>query len=210
MKYFGVASAIYSVVIWLLLVSNTARADEPSASAEPVVMPVELFFKEMQLLARRVPVGNTKLEQEDSLEKLREEIHTKFDGVILEFDTRIESVDWRNDLATIRTQSPIRKYNPSARLPFNLTNQFQPLAIPLSREATSSLNTRKPLKMRAKLKFIDGGGVVAKPPTSQSVFVVRSENYKQVISVGTFITEDYSIFLGDEEVFATQPDPRTD
>ncbi len=201
---------IFSIVPGILLDANAVKADEPLLSVEPVVMPVELFFKEMQLLARRVPVGNTKLEQEDSLSKLREEIHAKFDGVILEYDARVESVDWRNDMATIRTLSPIRKYKPSARLPFNLTNQFQPLSLPLSRDDTSSLNTRKPLKLRGTLKFIDGGwGLVAKPPISQSVFVVRSENYKQVISIGTFITEDYSITLGEDEIFAMRSEQET-
>jgi hypothetical protein len=207
LKKHGVVSGIFTVIFGLLLGGNITRADEPSASADPVVMPVEMFFKEMQLLARRVPVGSTKLEQEDSLKKLREEIHAKFDGVILQYDTRIESVDWQNDLAIIKTQSPIRKYTPSARLPFNLTNQYQPIGIPLSREESKSLNARKPLILRGALKFIDGGlGLVAKPPVSQSVFVVRSENYKQVISIGTFITEDYSISLGDDEIFAMHPE----
>ncbi|KAA1258020.1 hypothetical protein LF1_05110 [Rubripirellula obstinata] len=202
----GVVLAIVYVIFGLLLGGNTARADEPSASADPVVMPVELFFKEMQLLARRVPVGNTKLEQEDSLKKLREEIHAKFDGVILQYDARFESVDWRNDLATIKTRSPIRKYKPSSRLPFNITTT-QPLAIPASREEAGALQTRKPLVFRGTLCFQDGKwGAVGRPPKSQSIFWIRSENYKQVVSIGTFITEDYSVSLGDDEIFSMHPD----
>ncbi|KLU02304.1 hypothetical protein RISK_005370 [Rhodopirellula islandica] len=202
----GVVSAMVSVIFGLLLGGNTARADEPSASADPVVMPVELFFKEMQLFARRVPVGNKKLEQEDSLKKLREEIHVKFDGVILQYDARIESVDWRNELATIKTHSPIRKYKPSARLPFNITTT-QPIVIPMSRGEAGALQTRKPLVFCGTLSFQDGKwGAVGRPPASQSIFWIRSENYKQVISIGTFITKDYSVSLGDEEIFAIHPE----
>ncbi|WP_442511666.1 hypothetical protein SH528x_003375 [Novipirellula sp. SH528] len=205
MKNRGIVSAIFWVTFGLLFGCNATRAEEPSASDEPVVMPVEIFFKEMQLLARRVPVGTTKLEQEDSLKKLREEIHAKFDGVILQYDARIESVDWRNDLATIKTQSPIRKYKPSAKLPFNITTT-QPIAIPMSREEAGALQTRKPLVFRGTLSFQDGKwGAVGRPPASQSIFWIRSENYKKVISIGTFITEDYSVSLGNDEVFAIHP-----
>ena len=143
---------------------------------------------------------------DDSLTKLREKIHAKFDGVTLQYDARIESVDWLNDLATIKTRSPIRKYKPSARLPFNITTT-QPIVIPMSREEAGGLQTRKPLVFRGTLSFQDGKyGAVGRPPTSQSIFWIRSEHYKQVISIGTFITEDYSVSLGDDEIFAIHPE----
>ncbi len=205
MGNFGVASVILSVVLGVLISGNAATAVQPSASVEPVAMTVELFFKEMQLLARRVPVGQSKLEHEDSLKQLRTEIHGKFDGVILQYDARIESVEWRKDLATIKTQSPIRKYKPSASMPFNIT-PTQPIAIPMTREEAGALQTRKRLVFRGTLSFQDGKhGAVAQPPTSQSLFWIRNENYKQVVSIGTFITEDYSVFLGDEEIFSMRP-----
>ncbi len=205
MEKLGVVLAICSIIFGLLLGVNAARADEASTSAEPVLMTVELFFKEMQLLARRVPVGNTKLDQEDSLKKLREEIHAKFDGIILKYDARIESVEWKDDVARIKTSSPIRKYKPSARLPFKFTTT-QPIAIPMSRDIAGALQTRKPLVFRGTLSFLDGKwGAVGRPPASQSIFGLRSENYKQVSSIGAFITEDYSVAIGDEEIFAVHP-----
>ncbi len=190
------------IIVAVLLATQAASAGETPTAAEPITMPVELFFKEMQLLARRVPVGNTKLDQEDSLAKLREEIHVKFDGVILEYKVRIASIDWRNDVVSIKTQSPIRKYKPSARMPFNISTT-QPLAIPMSRDEAGSLQTRKLLVFRGTLTFLDGKwGAVGRPPKSQAVFWIRSEYYKTVQSIGTFITEDYSIAIGDDEVFA--------
>ncbi|TWU23209.1 hypothetical protein Pla52o_27450 [Novipirellula galeiformis] len=179
-----------------------AIADEPGNGDAPVVMPVEMFFKEMQLLARRVPVGKTKLEQEDSLATLREQIHAKFDDVVLEYRVRIKGVTWKDGLATIQTSSPIHKHKPSARFPFHIS-PTQPLAIPMSREDATELQTRKPLTFRGKLSFQDGKwGIVGRPPKSQSVFYVKSEDYKQIVSIGTFVTEDYAILIGDEEIFS--------
>lgn len=199
------------VIVWaiaaVLLAAQSASSDEPQTAAEPVTMSVELFFKEMQLLARRVPVGNTKLEQEDSLAKLRKEIHAKFDGVILEYKVRISSIDWRNEIATIKTQSPIRKYKPSRRMPFNITTTQQ-LAIPMSRDEAGDLQTRKPLLFRGTLSFLDKKfGAVGRPPKTQSIFWIRNDNYKSVTSIGTFITEDYAVAIGDDEIFALHVEP---
>ncbi len=210
MKNLGIAPALICSILGTLLGCNSTIADEPSSSNKQIVMPVELFFKEMQLLARRVPVGNTKLEKEDSLKKLQEEIHAKFDGTILEFDARIKSVDWRNDMATIATHSPMSKYKPSARLPFLITPR-QPIVIPMSREEVGALQTRKPLVFRGTLSFKKGVyGAVGRPPVSQSLLLVRSESYKHVFSIGTFITEDYSVSLGNDELFALHPKEKSE
>ncbi|TWU23211.1 hypothetical protein Pla52o_27470 [Novipirellula galeiformis] len=65
------------------------------------------------------------------------------------------------------------------------------------------MQTRKPLTFRGKLSFQDGKwGIVGRPPKSQSVFYVKSEDYKQIVSIGTFVTEDYAILIGDEEIFS--------
>ena len=201
-------------VVWILaalvLSGPGASADEKSLSAEPETMPVERFFKEMQLLARRVPVGNTKLEKEDSLAKLREEIHAEFDGVILEYKVRITSVDWRNGFATIKTESPIRKYKPSARMPFTFT-MMQPLKVALSREEAANLNRRKPLRFLGTLKFLGGKSVIhGQQPKLFSAFWIRHELYKPFNTVGAFVSESYSVFIGDDEVFAVVAEPEAE
>lgn len=183
-----------------------ALADEAVESTDTKVISVELFVKEMQLLARRNQPGKTKLEQEDTLSKLLHTIHDEFDGVEIEYDVMIVSVDWRSGMATIRTASPVPRYKPSRQLPFNITTT-QPLSISMTREEAAAINSRKPLKFRGKLKFLDGKwGVVGRPPESQSLFWIRSEDYKQVISIGTFIAEDYAVWVGDDELFAVHPE----
>ncbi len=72
------------IIAAAMLATQAASANETSTADAPVTMPIELFFKELQLLARRVSLGKTKLNQEDSLAKMREEIHARFDDVILE------------------------------------------------------------------------------------------------------------------------------
>lgn len=115
-------------------------------------MPTKPFLKKIQLPARRVSVGNTKLEQEDSPAKPREEIHAKRVGIVLGYKVQSDFVDWRNEVATITTPSPIRKYKPLGRMPFNIMTK-QPRAIAMSREEAAALQT---IIVRGSLTFLDG------------------------------------------------------
>lgn len=196
----------FTVVSGLLMTANVAAADEPAVSIEQRVMPVERFVKEMQLLSRRVPVGATKLEKSVSLEKLQQEIHDQFDGTLLEYEARIESVDWNHGMATIKARSPIRSHKGSRPLPFTFT-MFQPLKIPMTQEEAAKLPTRKPLLFRGTLNFLKGKTVVhGQQPKLYSVFWIRHSEYKPLNTVGAFVTEDYSVSLGDDEIFSVHPD----
>ena len=195
----------------LLVFCRPGISQEPLVVAEPEtnpkVMPVEKFFKEMQLLARRVPVGKTKFEKEDSLAELRKAIHETFDDVIVEYDVRITSVDWKNGMASIKTQPAIDKYKPSRRLPFKIT-ALPLLVIPMSRAEAVALPTRKPLVFQGLLSLREGGlRWNSRPPKSQSIFWVRHEDYKHVLSIGTFFTEDYSVRIGKDLIFSVHRDP---
>lgn len=201
----NVVVVIGIIIAKSLSFTNVATGEDEMPAVEARVIPVERFFKEMQLLARRVPVGNTKLDQEDSLKTLRLKIHEEFDGAILEYAARVDAIDWSNEMATFKTLSPISAYKPSAALPFKIT-KTQSLSIPLSRSATAGVNTRKPLKFRGKLLFVDGKyGSIGRPPATQSVFSIQNSQYKGIVSIGTFITDNYSISIGEDELFAQHP-----
>lgn len=187
-----------------MCVETTGQEEAEEKEIKPI--PAQMFFKEIQLLARRHTVGKTELEREDSLKKLREAIATQVDGQWLEFEVGISKVDWSNDVATLSTQAPLRPYKASRSLPFNIVKS-QPFKVPMSREEATALNTKKPLVFRGKMKFLAGAwGVVARPPTSQNLFWIRHTDYPTVVSIGTIITEEYSLMLDGQTIIDVQPE----
>jgi hypothetical protein len=166
-------------------------------------MSVAKLLKDLQLLARRNPPGKTKLEMQDTLAVLRERIHDQFDGQVLEFSTRIINLDWSPEAATIQIQSPVPKHRPSKAMPFVLT-AVPTHVIPMSRETAMAISSRKPMRFRGRLKFIDHDFSSVRLPT-RSLFSVRSADYKLVATVGVFVTEDYSVSIGDDEILRIQP-----
>lgn len=185
--------------------SHAGFAEEPSELAEPKAIPVELFVKQMQLLARRNPVGTTKVQKGQSLEELRREVAAQFDGQLIEYEVRLTSVDWYDGMATLKTQNPIPNFKPNRRLPFSFT-MSQPLKIPMTREKAASLSMRTRLRFVGTLKLVSGVTVVHnQQPKLYSAFWVRHSEYRPFDTVGAFVSTDYSVFLGDEEVFALHP-----
>ncbi|WP_146535207.1 hypothetical protein [Rubripirellula reticaptiva] len=185
-------------------VESSVAANDVDETKKREVVTVEVFVKEMQLLARRNPPGKSELERQDTLSNLRQAIHDAFDEVDLEFEVKIIGVDWKTGMGTFRTSSRVPSYKPSRKMPFKITST-QPLSIPMTREQAAQINTRKPLKVRGTLRFLDKQwGSVGRPPKSQLMFTIRSEDYKQVQSIGTFITEDYVVSVGDDELYAAQ------
>ncbi|KAA5535693.1 hypothetical protein FYK55_28320 [Roseiconus nitratireducens] len=165
----------------------------------------EQFVKQMQLLARGNPPGRTSFDKEGSLASLKKTIHDEFDGTIIEFEVWISSVKWNSGTATIFTSSPIPRYKVTKRSPFTIraTMLFK---VPMSRSEAAAIDTRKPIAFRGELAYkepID----VARSPQSTPLFSLRSDHYRYVLSLGSFISASYTLTIDDEAVLEVKPDP---
>ncbi len=185
---------------------SVANGEEGSREAASNAMSPQVFLKQLQLLGRRHPPGGTKFEQDDRRAALRAKIKEQFAGQLLEYKVRIVDVDWRDGRATIRTATPTPRHRASRQNPFTISFLYS-LSIPMSREQAAAIDIRKPLLFRGRMIYEDQKyGAIARPPISQMLFTVRSQYYSSITPICSFMTDDYAVYVGDEELFVKRRD----
>ncbi len=195
-------AAVAAILIAITLSSGICFGQTPTPPVEPKPQPIEQVIRQLKLLSRRVPLGRTKLQQQDGLEELRRQIVNELDGIPVEYDLRIKSIDWRGGTAILKTTAPVPPGRPAGHHGYQLqASPSQPLSIPLEREQAMALNPRSPLTITGKLRFVEGRwGNVAHPPKSQCVCLMKHPLHIHGF-YGAFLVEEYIIEIGGKFLY---------